>query len=146
MKNPKKPRRTQRSVAEGEWLIAAMDRAGMNNIQLADKLDMETPNLVSQWRKGDCNIPDLQMFRLANALKVDAIVMRPSLLAYVDAVGQGSILDGLSDAAKEQVMGFIALLRSTGLQTAQARHESGQSNNHGRRGTDGNTDRSAANT
>ncbi|MDR2213069.1 MAG: hypothetical protein LBE21_05520 [Pseudomonadales bacterium] len=111
--NAKKERKTPTSIAEGLWLIDAMDRAGIRNIDVVGAMDLNTENLVSQWRSGNARMTDIQLLKVAKLLKADPYAVRPALLEYVELIkDEGLLLSGLPQNVATQILGTVALFRN----------------------------------
>lgn len=106
-----KTRKTPAAIREGAWLVAAMEKARLKNTDIVDQLGLNTENLVSQWRTGNCPMTDLQLLQIGRILDVDVYAVRPSLCLYAELVDGRHYLDGLSGDEITDVVKYIGLLR-----------------------------------
>ena len=95
---------------EGNQLRQAMDRAGVTQQVLADRLEIEQ-NLVSQWCTGRTRIPDLTLLRLGRDMNFDALSVRPGLKEYGEFFNGDTLLEGLSHAEKVRIRAVISAFK-----------------------------------
>ena len=108
----------EQAVQEGAWLKHMIKSHGLKQGDLAESMEIDNPANISHWVNGRSPIPDLDLLWLAEYFKQDPFAIRPSLSDYAKYFGDSSLLNGLSETHRADVIKYASQMRA--LESSQA--------------------------